>query len=416
MSRMKVANTKEQNNAVIENGTPKDKKMLIFVCIFVSVVLLAGIIFGTVFAIRNANSVLDYNGARMSEGVANYFASYAKSYYLNVTLGDVPGAEDTPEFWNSPQRGTTTYREGLEEYVLEYLRMIVVGCYLYDSVAKLSADAKETVKKNVEARVLYLADSKRGFNETVKKYGFDYDDFYEATEMMYKVTMASYMLYGSDGANLKSNTEIVNEFYNAAYRRVRLLFIRTESDFNLIEDENGNLVRQKNDDGTDMLIPLTDAEKERANDDIESIKNAIENDMMSEDSFDYYLGVDKYYATNMYLDPNGEYYSAESEYTLRAYEEFPDVVSAALYMGKGTYTSVEIQDVGVCFIYRGELEYGAYTDSSEDGPFSDFYSDLISYTYKKELDGRYTDVKIRDKFYGIDLVALPINGTYTIGL
>ena len=398
-----------------------DKKLLIFICIFMSVVIITGAIFGTVYAVRNANAALEYNGVRMSGGVARYFSSYAKALYLNSELADVEGAADTEEFWNSPEMGTKTYGEGMIEYVNQYLAGIVVGCYLYDSVANLNSEARATIKSTVEKRLLYIADgNKKEFNRIVEPFGFDYDDFYDATEMMYKVTMASYVLYGADASILRSDTEAVEEFYNSAYRRVKLLFIRTESDFNLITDENGMEVRVTNDDGTDRLFDLTPTEKSEREADIATIKQAIANfeagegDQMSADSFDYYLG--KYKATNMHLDPGGEYYSSGSSYTARAYQEFPDVVFQSLYMAKNSYATVEIKDLGVCFIYRTELEAGAYSDNDEDGPFSDFYSALPSYTYRNELAEHLDGVSIRDKFNEIDLISLPANGTYTIGL
>ena len=62
-----------------------------------------------------------------------------------------------------------------------------------------------------------------------------------------------------------------------------------------------------------------------------------------------------------------------------------------------------------------ELEAGAYADNDKDGPFSDFYSDLSSYTYRRELAERVGDVSIRDKFEKIDLITLPANGVLTVG-
>ena len=421
MSKNKIK-TENACVAAKESATEKkiDRKLLIFICIFMSTVLVAGVIFGTVFAVRNANAVLEYNGVRMTRGVANYFSSYAKALYLNTELSDVEGAEDTAEFWNSPEMGTKTYGEGMIEYVREYLAGIVVGCYLYDSAARLDSEARATIKSNVKNRLLYIADgSKKAFNERVEPYGFDYEDFYDATEMMYKVSMAPYVLYGADASALRSDSVAVNDFYNSAYRRVKLLFIRTESDFNLITDEDGNEVRETNSDGTDKLFDLTPAEKAEREADIASIKQAIvnfengEGDQMSLDSFNYYLG--KYKATNMHLDSAGEYYSAESEYTGRAYQEFPEVVLKSLYIAKNSFATVEIEDFGYCFIYRTELEAGAYADNDKDGPFSDFYSDLSSYTYRRELAERVGDVSIRDKFEKIDLITLPANGVLTVG-
>lgn len=408
-----VAATRSENTSVKK----KDNKMLIFICIFMSAVLFAGAIFGTVFAVRNANAVIEYNGVRMTRGVANYFASYAKAIYLNSQLADVEGAEDTPEFWNTPQMGTKTYGEGMTEYVREYLVAVVAGAYLYDSAARLNSEAKNTIKTAAQNRLLYIADgNKKEFNKLVEPFGFDYDDFYDATEMMYKATMAPYVMYGADAAALKDNFSAVNEFYNSSYRRVRLLFIRTVEDFKL--DDDGN--RRTDEEGNDKLFLLSDAEISDREEDIALIKQAIANiesgegAQMSEDSFDSWL--EKYRATNMHLASSGEYYYSESDYTARAFEEFPDVVIKALGMPKNSFSYVDIENFGVCFIYRTELVSGAYTNTDKDGPFSDFYSNLSSYSYKKELESRVGEVNVRDKFEKLNLITLPTNGMYTIGI
>ena len=390
--------------------------LLIFVCVFLSLVLASGAVFGTIFAIRAANSAVEYGGVRMSKSVANYFASYAKAYYLGNALADVEGAEDTEEFWNSYEIGLTTYGDGMIEYVRKYLCMVVAGCYLYDSITNLDASAKSAIKKNAESRLLYIADGdKSEFNSLVKQFGFDYDDFYEATEMMYKTLMVPYLLYGAGGAGLKNDVELSNEFYNLKYRRVKLLFIRTESDYVLTEAGT----RLTDDDGKERLVYLTPTEIAERKADIASIDAAIEsfkNDtdgQMSAVSFDLYL--EKYKATNLKLDPNGEYYASDSAYANRAYEEFPSVVTTAIYMTPGSYEKVEIDDVGVCYVYSMELENGAYTDTDEDGPFSDFYSLLADFKYQRVVSEMIDEVTVNDRFYEIDLIALPKNGMYTIG-
>ena len=392
-----------------------DRKMLIFISIFLSVILLSGAVLGAVFAIRNRNSALEYNGTRMSYGVANYFASYAKAIYLNQELSDVDGAVDTPEFWNSEAEGGKTYGEGLSEYVKNYLSAIVVGCYLYDSCTRLSSEAKATIRESAEGRLDFIAGGKESkFNETTLKFGFDYDDFYEATKMRYKAVMAPYVLYGADGSGLKYDTELQNEFYNLFYRRVKLLFIRTSSDFVL--DENGN--REKNEDGTDKIEDLDSEERALRLQDIESIKASIENiesgsdGQMSPSSFDFYL--DKYKATN--IEPMEEYFALGTDYTQRAEEENSELVDKAFGMEMGSYSWVNIAGLGICFLYRCELFPAAYTDTDENGPFSDFYQNLSRYKYNIDIESGRGAVNFLDKFFEIDLIALPENGTYTIGI
>ena len=403
-------------NANVQNAPKKNNErfVLIFVCIFMSVVLLGGAIFGTVYAVRAANAALEYNGVRMSSSAANYFASYAKGQYL-AELRGVEGAEDTEAFWNSYARGTTTHGDNMKKYVENYLRMVVAGCYLFDSVSHLDSKANATIKKQVEARLMYLTDGdKSEFNSEVRKFGFDYDGFYEATEMIYKTQMARYLLYGADGSSLKTNTALADEYYSVAYKRVKLLFIRTESDYKL--DGEG---KREAEDGVEKLYPLSPGEISDRLADIASIDAAIAGEggaQMSQIAFDGYL--EKYKATNLYLDPRGEYYSTylSSEYTMNAYKELPDVVLTAIGMQVGTFKKVEIEGVGVCYVSALELNAGAYINTDEGGAFSDFYTLLAEYKYNSDVEAELKSVNLKDKFYETDLITLPTNGIYTIGI
>ena len=154
--RKKMVKPTVSNALTASTGAEKQRFLLIFVCVFVSAVLLVGIIFGTIFAVRAANSAVEYNGVRMNKTVANYFASYAKSYYMAHELSDVDGALDTPQFWSTLQTEDKTYGDGMREYVENYLASIVVGCYLYDSVKRFDSSAKAEVKNIAEQRLLYI--------------------------------------------------------------------------------------------------------------------------------------------------------------------------------------------------------------------------------------------------------------------
>ena len=416
--RKKMVKPTGSNALTASAGAEKQRFLLIFVCVFVSAVLLVGIIFGTIFAVRAANSAVEYNGVRMNKTVANYFASYAKSYYMAHELSDVDGALDTPQFWSTLQTEDKTYGDGMREYVENYLASIVVGCYLYDSVKRLDSSAKAEIKNIAEQRLLYIADGdKRVFNGKVEQYGFDYDAFYTATEMAYKSSMAMHLLYGVGGSGLESDTELCDEYYNLMYRRVHLLFIRTERDFRL--DSDGK--RILDDNGDERLFVLTTAEREARRNDIAAIDEAIANlesgnddNQMSEISFGVYLK--KYAAANLGLDPNGEYYAANSDYANRAYGELPTVVTTALEMSPGEYRKVEIEDLGVCYLYCDSLAPGAYRDTDEYGPFSDFYTRLASFKYGEDIDALIENVDFNKRFYEINLINLPCNGTYTIGI
>ena len=397
-----------------------NKFLLMFVCIFLCAALIFGIVFGTVAMVKRARSVLEYGSVRMERGVANYFISYSKAYFISTLKSKGVKAEDTEEFWNSKYIGTKTYGDELKTEVENTLREVATGVYLFDLYSTLTKNERETIEKNAKERLLYIAEGdKDEFNRLTKDYGFDYSDFLRATEMMYKAKMAQYAIYGKNGADLAGNTELSNDYYEAFYTRVKLLFIRTETDFLL--DENGN--RKMGEDGYYEMVTLSEDERAARLADVEAIREAIsnyeegENEQMSPIAFSVWL--DKYKATNMYLDANGEYHSAYSSFTQATYDEMPDLINEALMLEVGQYGEVELDFDGekcYCFLYADELEPGAYTDTSEDGYFSDFYSLLATYLYTLDLEELMNEVEMLDAFYSIDFYAIKPNGIYTIGI
>ena len=397
-----------------------NKFLLMFVCIFLCITLIFGIVLGSVAMVKRARSVLEYGSVRMERGVANYFMSYSKAYFISTLKGKGVDVKDTEEFWNSKYVGTKTYGDQLREEVEKTLREVATGVYLFDLYSTLTKNERQTIEKNAQERLLYIAEGDKGeFNRLTKDYGFDYSDFLEATEMMYKAKMAQYAIYGKNGSDLVGDKELSDNYYEAFYSRVKLLFIRMESDFAL--DDDGK--RKMGDDGYYEMVTLSEAERQARLADVEEIRQSIsnyetgENGQISPIAFNVWL--EKYNATNMFLDPDGEYYSSYSSFTQSTYEELPDVVTKALQLEVGQYGEVELDLDGekcYCFIYVDELVPGAYTDTSEDGCFSDFYSLMATYLYTHDLEELQGEVEMLDAFYNVDLYAIKPNGIYTIGI
>lgn len=414
-----VVPIKKTAPAKVKEKMPKNKILLIFVCIFLSVVIITGITVATVIAVRNANSVMEYNGTRMSPGVANYFASYAKSLYLGQYSDTLTADEEI--FLSTVKVGKTTYGEDMEEFVNEYLRRIVAGCYIYDANASLSKEEEKEIEEYLKARLMNFAEgSEEKFNELTAEFGFDYDDFCEAAVMKYKMDMAQHELFGLNGANLVSDTESSDIYYESNYKRIRLLMIRTVNDFVVVDG-----VRVK-ENGVEKMESLNHSEITERLADIETLKNAIkgiEDGSDTQMSFTAFMGMfDKYSATNMAFERDGEYYSHSSEYYTSAREHMPEIALKAMQLSVGEYAFVDFKDkptdadyAGVCFIYCDELEPGAYTDTSEDGFFSDFYLNMSGYAYSVLLASHAEAVQINPRFYEIDLVRLKKNGTIVIG-
>ena len=215
-------------------------------------------------------------------------------------------------------------------------------------------------------------------------------------------------IYGEDGSNMKSFPAECNEYFNT-YSHVKLLFIRTEDKFKV--DENGN--RERDENNRDILIPLTDAEKAERGEIIAKADAAIQ--ALIDKSGDFRMTpeyfntlITKYDEGEPYMRNTGYYFSTESSYTLEFAEENPDIVKRSLEMEIGSYSKVNY-DGGVCFIYKYANSEGAYMDTSADGCFADFYALAAENSFYEAIYDVISDVKVKDKYYSIDVTEIPYN-------
>ena len=408
----------QKNNKV---KVKKNRFLLIFVCIFVSLAVVLGATLGIISAIKNRNAIISYGGVTMNEEVASYFATRYKTSFMSK----IQGSEDSPGFWNSKDESGKTYGELLTIECEDYLRQIVIANYLFDRYSKLSRDEKNYIEETAEYTLdAFFDGNKDKFNEAASVYGFSYSSYCDAVKMYYKAKSAMSVVCGTDGENLKGNTEVEEE-YLSEYSCVRLLFIRTETTFYL--DASGNRVQMG--DGSYDIRKLTDAEKaERASviNDIRAYISAIGTDdpQMTPDLFDYYMN-SKYYDGDLNTKESGYYFHADSQFSVVFADQFPDVVNAALELavngfGEAKFTESDSDgntfDTGVCFIYKvapdvSDLSSKVYTDF-----FVDFHSDLSRVFFNDQLVALSKNVKVKDAFYDINLKVLPYNSEIIPGL
>lgn len=373
-----------------------------------AVVIAFGATVGIIIGVKESRAVAKYDGITVDEGVVHCLASRYKALYLR-TLNSVgtPGAGDFAVFWRLESPEGKTYGELLSENFEAYLSSILVSSRLYDMNASYGAKEKKIVKAAVE-RVLdeTAGGSVSKFNELTEKYGFDYKDFKRASELLYKAQSAQALYYGVDGKNLVSYPEECMK-YLEKYAHVSLLFIRTEDKLYTGED------------GKQELIPLTSEEKAKKNKTLTEIRTAIANletgsdGKMYPEMFKSYLegsdGDPSYYNTGYYFYENAE--------TTREFAEmFGGVVDAAYDMKIGDYREVKINVdgfVGYCFLYKSEVESGAYL-SSTNLFFSDFYTDAALYLYNEVLNTIIPEVEYKDKYKDIDIVSIPQNVIYYV--
>ncbi len=400
---------KSSASANTEN-VKKPRFLTIFICIFTSLVVVLGATLGIVAGVKSKNNVINYNGVKMDVPTASFFASQYKYSYMNMlSLSGIKGVEDSPGFWATASENGKTYGELLRDGTEKYIKQIAVTNYLFDKYAKLSDDDEKTIELAIEETLEYKAGGNVSkFNDAVSEFGFDFDSYKKAVEMLYKASSAQTVVCGADGSVLRENSEETNE-YLSEYSHIKLLIIRTETTF--VVNENGNRVMEN---GTYKTRDLTEEEKSERLvliDEIRSYISAIGTDgaQMGAEMFDYYL------SHNGEGDPDmnetGYYIHKDSEFGQAFKSYYPDIYDKAFAMSLDTYSEVEL-DYGVCFIYKCAPSSIDLTKKALEECFSDFYSNLSDVFFSEQLEVLSESVEIGEKYSEIDVITLPYNYIY----
>ena len=388
-----------------------------FFIILISALLATAVIFGAVLGVvayvRSASAVVSFDGVTMDEKVATFFIGRFKTKYIyQLRSSGYPNADNTESFWNSKYDENTTHGELFTRLATNQLREIAVTSYLFDRYYSLTDADEEKIEKAIAETLEYqTGGSDEEFERLSAEYGFDYDSYCEAVEMLYKAERAFTVIYGSDGSALSSDSASC-EKYLSEYSHVSLIFIRT----------NDKLVTQ--DDGSQSVASLTEAEREARLLSIEKIRAAIAaynngtDGQINAGAFAQYLK--EYGEGDKNYDTLGHYFHKNSEFTSEYAQQFPEITEKALSMKVGEYAEVAVDmtnkqnsaantSPGVCFIYKSSPAKGAYTESTLERCFSDFYSDAAVALFSDSVESLMETVELGDKYYKINFNAIATN-------
>lgn len=390
----------------------KGKRFLLtFVCIFLAIVIGVGGTFGIMTAIRYSQAAARVGNRTVSEGTARYLLSRYKTDYISILSRNGIEAKDTEEFWAKDTGEGITYGEALEKYLKESLSQLLASSVIYDEYVKEN-NAREVAEKtaNDVLKLRYNSDENY-FNEKSAKYGFDYDDYIDAIELLYMEAAACDALYGAKGENLKNYPSQCIDYLNT-FSRVKILFLRENDKYVL--GEGGNYIPNEHDDGeTAKTVEMTEGEKAIRRALIERLEGYIREDGemgMTEEVINSYLfkgdgdvgksDGDPYWSDGATI---GYYFNKNSEATQLFYERYSGVVEAAYDMQIGEYRMVQCSSIdGVCLLYKCEPMSAAY--SNTDNPFFlDFYEDATSYLYPLVRDVYTEDVIFGKTFDKLNL-------------
>ena len=403
----KEKNTNEQKQKM----SPQNRNLLIFVCIFVSFVVIFSSTLGIIMGVINAKTVVKYESTRMYEGDVIYLASVFKSSYISyLNKSGVKNVRDSEGFWSSDSGVEgKTYGDLLRAAFYEYLCGIAVKNSLYLDTKKFGKTEKNEVKAKVDKKLALLNLDKESFNALYDETLFEYDDFLSGSYLLTKADAAFATIYGSDGTAIASYTDEC-EKYLKTYTHVALIFLRTEDAY--VFDENGQLTYDENNNV--IMRDLTDEERAEREKSAESLREYIKNaeeglgNAISPETFELYMKEKS--DTDPEMMDRGYYFHPNAEITGQFYDVYPEVVKRAFEMEIGEYAEVECSD-SVCFIYRYDVTAGAYADRTNVF-FSDFYSDAADYSFTESIRTLSSEVVFSEKFANIDIVSIPANSKY----
>lgn len=374
----------------VETKPKKSRFLLIFVCIFLAVLLIFGIVMASVIAYTNSKSAARYENVNISEGAARAFQSYYKSRYVAALIRSGVSFYEHESFWDSAADEGGSYGDYFRRALEQEIRNIAVRAALFDEVSELRANDKNKISIACE----YILSDRAGgderlFNEQTKPYGFTYRDMCEMATLVYKSERAISAIYGEDGSRVIYRTEDCEE-YLSGYSHIYILFIRTEGT-----------------SGEDR------AERESA---IAELREAIarrdagESGVINEIMFREYA--ERFSTDTPEGTAYGYYLKDGTAYTERSREEAPELTAAALSMAIGEFLEVEFDAGGVCFIYKAEPESGAYLNHSKTRGLEDFCAGAAAFVFSSDVELFSPDVQITDNYYRVDAVKIKYSGDY----
>ena len=377
------------------------------IIIFVSALLVLGIVLGAISLARGKNAYARYSGIIADKATYAYLLSYYKLNHMRALAGK--GAEDTEAFWSSkdPESGKTQ-GELLSEGAKSYVSRVLISAALFDSSATGAQKkaAKEAAKQAAEEILTYRAGGdEKAFDEIAAPFGYAYKDLEKIALLLYKAENAQSLFYGLGGETVSTRLAECNGYLSENYSAVYLFFIRENDTFIITEDENGNSTVMKDENGDYVMHVLTDEEKAKRQETIGYLDSAIEKGTLTKA---YFEGKMEEHYKNVPEGSETLYYFADgSAYT----ESFKasvgeDIVSAAETLAVGKCQKVAYEH-GVCFVYKCDVEQNAFANDNYESFFSDFYENVADYLFAQDVAVFKDDVVFTERASEFVITALP---------
>lgn len=176
------------------------------------------------------SAALSYGSLSLSEDLLYYLCCAEKSSYLCEIYGvDSPSnVQDNAAIWAMKDEAGSTIADTLKEGVLRKAELLLyLEKVAIDAGLKLTDAQKSTVQQDLDNTIASFK-TKSAFNETMKQYGIDYNDFYEYRLHQAQASLGSELLFG-EGGSLEVTEASAKEYFENNYYTVGLIFINNKN-------------------------------------------------------------------------------------------------------------------------------------------------------------------------------------------
>lgn len=383
----------------------KNRFLVVLISILIAIVLGLGGIFLLSMAISGLRAIVRTDNVNVDLGTVNYLTAYYKLRYINTLRADGVDADDSADFWESDMGDGVSYGDDFKDELRKFITETVAAADIYVTSHGYTPEDKLSVAyKTDEILAKYADGSVSEFNAIAEKHGFDFNDFQNASALLYKASRANKVAFGEGGKNLLAYPELCEE-YLAEYSRVALIFFNSTHTY--ATDENGEYITDS--EGEHILRELSEEELAARTEAVARLREAMNSGTLTREML---------IAEIPFSDPipemKGKYYylHPDSEATARLAEERESVVNAAIEMTNGEIGFAEY-DGGVCFIFKSAAQKGAYED--KDNPtLYDFMTNAAEFHYPLLLSQTGDEVEFESYYDRLSLLDIPMIGDFYV--
>lgn len=353
------------------------KKLLSIICLLAVTAILLPLLVSCGGYKSKYDTVMEYNGIKITEELYNYWIS---TFKRNI-LASYSDASDTEEFWSSKFNDNLTVEEYFTEILNERIMNYLISQDLYkENSLKLSSAVKKQIENDIQEKIEFYG-GRGNLNSELSSMMLNVNALKEIYTWEAKHDLVYNYLFGEGGA-LEMTDKEMTDYYTANYSRIKYVVFYT-TDIEL--DDNGDF--KYDNQGNLISKPLSEEDLAKKNAKINEFENKLD------DGIDFESLIVDYseYDTTSY--PDGFFVSA-NDIAIWG----PGIVPKVKEMAEGDVRRID-EEEAVFFIYKMALTPFEDLSEADVAQLTDlkFTSYVIDEKYDEFFAQMYSSVKINSE-------------------